>query len=58
MNVGWKVEYVDKQGNKQALYTISLEGAWRLSDRLKKKKCTSIRISDAPQSVPKKERAR
>ena len=56
MNVGWKVEYVDYFGNKCTTHTHTLEGAQRLGDVLKAKGCTSIRISDAPQSVPQPQR--
>ena len=59
MNVGWKVSYQDKQGIHQTLYTQTLEAAQRLGDQLRAKGYTAIRIYDeAPQSVPKKERAR
>ena len=59
MNVGWKVEYQDKQGNQETLYTKTLEAAQRLGDQLRAKGYTAIRIYDeAPQTVPKKERAR
>ncbi len=53
MNVGWKVEYQDKQGNQETLYCHTLEGAQRLGEQLRAKGYTAIRIYDeAPQSVP------
>ncbi len=57
MNVGWKVEYQDKQGKQKTLYANTLEGAMLSADLLKKGGYTAIRIYDeAPQSVPQPQR--
>ena len=58
MNVGFKITWTDEDGTERETWRQTLEGAIEYGIYLKDVKATMIRISDKPQSVPQKERAR
>ena len=58
MNVGFKITWTDEDGTERETWRTTLEAAIAYGVWLKDLEATAIRISDAPQTVPQKERAR
>ena len=60
MNVDFKIKitWTDEEGTPREKWCKTLEAAINYGIYLKDQEVTEIRISDAPQSVPRKERAR
>jgi len=58
LNVGFRIEYVDKYGISRVKYRQSYESAEEYGKWLWHSGARQIRIDDKPQSVPRKERVK